>query len=103
MLAKVKQWTKNATKSIAYSSFEYIKSTAPTTASFAESNQELYKDAFHAIRDRKTTLQRTRSYFDNNQYFKVKIYISNTQIFISAFKLLTTCAGCSDNLHRLPC
>ena len=56
-LPKVTQYVRNIGKSISYSTIDYFKGTMEDTSDFVESNQELFKDIYHAARDYRNTMR----------------------------------------------
>ena len=67
----VTEYIKNMGKSVGYATIDHISQKSPAAASFAESNQQLFKDVFHSIRDYKTTIQKTKDLLQNTPVYKM--------------------------------
>ena len=56
-LPKVTEYVKNLGKSVAYSTTDYFSGTMENTSDFIETNQELFKDIYHAAREYRNTMR----------------------------------------------
>ena len=59
-LPKVKEYTKNVMKSIAFASVDAIKQDAPGISDFLSTNNDAFKEAYNAVVDYKSLQQRYR-------------------------------------------
>ena len=73
----VKNYLKNVAQSLKYATISHVKNVAPTSTSFIESNQDLYREAYHDIRDYKSTYSRMKTYIQNSDMYKVSDQIFN--------------------------
>ena len=56
-LPRVTEYVRNLGKSVAYSTVDYFKGTMEDTSDFIETNQEIFKDIYHAARDYRATMK----------------------------------------------
>ena len=66
----VAEYIKNIGRSVKYATVQHLSEKSPAAASFVESNQDLYKEVFHGIRDYKTTIQRAKNLVKNSPVYK---------------------------------
>ena len=69
-MSPVAEYIKNVGKSVVYSTIDYTKQNAPATSEFLESNEELFKDVYHSIRDFKGTLKRATDAVKDTPIYK---------------------------------
>jgi hypothetical protein len=67
----VADYIKNLGKSVGYAAIQHINEKSPAMASFAESNQELYKEVFHSVRDYRTTIQRSKDLIQKSTVYRL--------------------------------
>lgn len=84
-LPKVPSYVKNVVKSFSYAATNKVKALAPSTAEFATTNSELYKDTVKVIRDYKTTLRNVGKLVQGSD-----IYDATNNIFKNAMDDLRT-------------
>ena len=84
-LPKVPSYVKNVVKSFSYAATTKVKALAPSTAEFATTNSELYKDTVKVIRDYKTTLRNVGKLIQGSD-----IYDATNNIFKNAMDDLRT-------------
>lgn len=84
-LPKVPSYVKNVVKSFSYAATNKVKVLAPSTAEFATTNSELYKDTVKVIRDYKTTLRNVGKLVQGSD-----IYDATNNIFKNAMDDLRT-------------
>lgn len=69
-MSPVAEYLKNIGKSVVYSTIDYTKENAPATSEFLESNEELFKDVYHSIRDFRGTLKRATDAVKDTPIYK---------------------------------
>lgn len=69
-MSPVAEYIKNIGKSVVYSTIDYTKENAPATSEFLESNEELFKDVYHSIRDFRGTLKRATDAVKDTPIYK---------------------------------
>ena len=69
-MSPVAEYIKNIGKSVVYSTIDYTKENAPATSEFLESNEELFKDVYHSIRDFRGTLRRATDAVKDTPIYK---------------------------------
>jgi len=67
----VADYIKNLGKSVSYAAIQHMSEKAPALSSFAESNQELYKEVFHSVRDYKTTVKRAKDLIQGSTVYRL--------------------------------
>lgn len=81
-LPKVTQYVRNLGKSVTYSTVDYFKGTMEDTSDFIETNQELFKDIYHAAKDYRRTMRavdrniRTSKVYEAGQGLKKSLFES---------------------------
>lgn len=63
-------YTKNLTKSIIYSAVDVAKDSAPSTASFAETNNQIFKEVYHSVRDYRGTIDKFRTIVKGSKVYE---------------------------------
>ena len=69
-LPKVASYVKNVGKSVAFSTVDYLKDLAPTSASFVETNQEVFKAVSASVRDYKGTIKKADDAWKKSKVFE---------------------------------
>ena len=68
-MTPVTEYVKNLGKSFKYATFKYLEREAPAITEFTNTNEELFRDVFHSIRDLKGTYRKaTRAIQSTNIY-----------------------------------
>ena len=66
----VKEYIKNLTKSVGYAAVDTTKMQAPTFKDFLETNEELFSDVYHGIRDITGTIDKAKKIVMDSQIYK---------------------------------
>ena len=69
-LNKVAKYVRNLGKSVVYAADETAKNIAPSVISYSESNAEVAKSMYHAIRDFSGTVERTKKYIETTRIYE---------------------------------
>lgn len=69
-MVNVASYIKNLGKSVAYSTVDTAKTIAPSTGGFIDTNQELFKEVFHSVRNYKTAIARTREVMAGSKIYE---------------------------------
>ena len=69
-LPKVQEYTKNVIKSIAYAGGDTAKNLMPATADFYDTNKEVFKTAYVAVRDWRMTINRVKDAFVKSKVYE---------------------------------
>jgi len=67
---RVNSYLKNIGKSVKYASIDVLKESAPTIASFAETNSELFKEVNDMVRQRKVLVRKTRTAMERSKVYE---------------------------------
>jgi len=70
MSNSVSSYIKNLGKSVVYSAVDAGKEIAPSSTSFIETNQQLFKEVYHSVRDYKTTLRRANDMLSGSKVYE---------------------------------
>lgn len=85
MAFNVANYIKNLGKSVAYSAVDRFKETAPATAEFIETNEDLFKNVYSSISDFKGTYKSATNAFKSS-----KIYETGDLLFKSVIEDIST-------------
>ena len=77
-LPKVTEYVKNIGKSISYSTVDYFKGTMEDTSDFVESNQELFKDIYHAARNYRRTMKAVDKSIRSSKVYEAGMELKKT-------------------------
>lgn len=73
-LPKVKEYTKNVMKSIAFASVDAIKQDAPGISDFLSTNNDTFKEAYNAVIDYKSSLKKVNRNIKNSKIYEALDY-----------------------------
>ena len=66
----VKEYIKNLAKSVVYAAVDTTKMQAPAFKDFLETNEELFSDVYHGIRDITGTIDKAQKIVMESQIYK---------------------------------
>ena len=71
MAVNLASYIKNLGKSVGYSAVEKVKKMNPTMVNLLETNEDLTKDLYKAVKNYKTILKNIPKYIKENEYYKL--------------------------------
>lgn len=73
-LPKVKEYTKNVVKSIAFASVDAIKHDAPGISDFLSTNNDAFKEAYNSVVDYKSSIKKVNRSIKNSKVYEALDY-----------------------------
>ena len=68
-MIKITDWTKNVAKSTIYATADVLGENFSTFKTFTNTNQDLFKDAYSAVKDYRSTFKRVKNYIVNSDIY----------------------------------